>query len=550
MKAAAMQPLFASLPLIMGEIMFYQTIFTKTRILLLLIFSGLILTTGAPTVRAEGGAGWPTKHLQRQTHILVKLQEDEAPPLAWNWEPLGHAWFVVPIAGGQTPMEAIVAWMAVDGVQQAQPIYTYHLTDPTPTLLTQPEAANLTPNDPLYHYQWNFPQLQTEEAWDITQGQGVIVAVLDTGVARGEDLRCRPFVDPYNAITNQTGENAVVDQMGHGTHVAGTIAQCTDNGIGVAGIAPQVTLLPVQVLDENGSGSSLDVGEGLRWAVDHGAQVINMSMGMDCQDKTYDACHDFYIDDAIAYAVDHDVVIIAAAGNDARQTPSYPANHPDVLGVMATDYNQQLTWYSNMGGDIAAPGGDGSQDANHDGYGDAILQETFGEDGWGYYWWQGTSMAAPHVSGAAALLRAFRPDASRETIIEALEQSARDLGAAGWDTTYGYGLVQIADALYYLGAQRTAPTPTPTPTFTPSPTPTATATPNPTATPTPTAPAPNCPYDMNVDRLVDIEDINLVIMHSEFKSAPYDPFYDINHDQVVDIVDITLVANHFGDTCP
>ena len=159
--------------------MSFHSFITKAYVLLVFIISGLILITGAATVGAEGGAGWPTRHLQSQTHILVKLQAEKKPPLASNWESLGNQWYVVPVPLGQTPLAAVTAWAGMDGVEAAQPIYTYHLTDPAPTRMAQPQAANLTPNDPLYPYQWNFPQIQTEEAWDITQGDGVIVAVLD-----------------------------------------------------------------------------------------------------------------------------------------------------------------------------------------------------------------------------------------------------------------------------------------------------------------------------------------------------------------------------------
>jgi hypothetical protein len=173
-----------------------------------------------------------------------------------------------------------------------------------------------------------------------------------------------------------------------------------------------------------------------------------------------------------------------------------PANHPDAVAVAAVDYNLNRAPYSNRGSalSVSAPGGDLTRDANHDGYADGVLQQTFDNGNWGYYFFEGTSMASPHVAGAAALLRALFPQASRQQIQAALETTALDRGAPGFDTDYGYGVIQIADAINALGQQFPTPTPSSTPipprpevwlpllwrTYQrPTPTPTPTATPIP-----------------------------------------------------------------------
>lgn len=426
-----------------------------------------------------------------QDHVLVQLRPGARLPRSQfpGARALFDDWMAVPVPSGKSVIEAMNDLAQRDDVLLVEPDYIVQLHEPPPVRGPDlPRSSASYPNDPLYSYQWHMPQVQSDAAWNMSRGANVVVAVVDTGVSRGSDLGCRTFVDPYDAITDTEGEYAARDQNGHGTHVAGTIGQCTDNSVGVVGLAPDVTLMPVRVLDASGNGSMSQVGAGIRWAADHGADVINMSLGADCGGASYDSCHDAYVDSAISYAVSKDIVIVAASGNENSSTPGYPANHPDVMAVAAVDYSRNRAPYSNRGSalSVAAPGGDTGKDDNSDTYPDGVLQETFEEGVWGYYYFQGTSMASPHVAAAAALLRAYVPSASRTDVQEALEQTAMDLGSPGKDSDFGYGLIQVADALNYLKQQTGTSTPTPTPTPTTQPTSTPTATTQPTSTPTAT----------------------------------------------------------------
>jgi len=367
--------------------------------------------------------------------------------------------------------------------------------------------ATFTPNDPLYPYQWNMPQVQSEQAWDVANGSGVVVAVVDTGVAyenydvyaRAPDLAGTSFTAGYDFVNYDAHPN---DDAGHGTHVTGTIAQTTNNSLGVAGLAFGATIMPVKVLDSAGLGTTASVVNGFTWATDHGADVINFSAA---------GSHFATAEAAVNYALSHGVVVVAAAGNYGYSSLLCPACYPGVIAVGATDYNMSLSSYSNRGCgrdghclDVVAPGGDTRVDLNHDGYPEGVLQQTFDFACNGgthdftqfvYCPWQGTSMAVPHVSAAAALLLDANPGLTVQQVGDCLRNTALDRGVPGYDKKYGYGLIQARAALDACSNATPAPTPThtltPTPscTFTPTPTrtPTATRTPTPTRTPTRTS---------------------------------------------------------------
>jgi serine protease len=273
-------------------------------------------------------------------------------------------------------------------------------------------TASLAPNDPDYAKQWNLRSINVESAWAETKGSGVTVAVIDTGVSQVPDLKETKFVEGYDFVNDRTDAR---DDNGHGTHVAGTIAQSTNNGFGVAGVAYQANIMPLKVLSATGGGTVADIAESIRFAADNGAQVINMSLGGGGESQI--------MKEAVDYAHSKGVVIIAAAGNSGQNAAGYPARYPHVLGVSALDATGVKAPYSNFGAgvDISAPGG-AIQGNDRTG---GILQNTIdpdtGESLFEYF--QGTSMASPHVAGVAALVRASGVD-HPDDIAEVLKQSA------------------------------------------------------------------------------------------------------------------------------
>jgi serine protease len=322
-------------------------------------------------------------------------------------------------------------------------------------------ALGTPPNDTFWSYQWHMMDrgavsgvaasnfgVQAPEAWTKSTGTGAIVAVVDTGVAyenfgsfaQAPDLVGTNFVAGYDFINNDAHAN---DDEGHGTHVAGTIAQSTNNGQGTAGVAFGATIMPVKVLSSTGSGSWTSVANGIRFAADNGADVINLSLGGSGGSTV--------LEDAINYAWSRGVVICAATGNSGTSSIGFPAAYSNCIAVGATRFDGNRAPYSQYGNgiDVSAPGGDTSVDQNGDGYGDGVLQQTFGTSvtSFGYYFFQGTSMATPHVAGVAALVKAARPTATAAEVRAAIESSCVDRGTAGYDTTFGHGIVDANAAV-------------------------------------------------------------------------------------------------------
>jgi len=340
--------------------------------------------------------------------------------------------------------------------------------------------AFLVPDDEWYSYQWHmynaeYGGINMESAWDITTGDpNIIVAVIDTGVAYEDYLEAIPigrsgkftyityalapdlistnFVAGYDFVNNDEHPN---DDEGHGTHVTGTIAQSTNNGIGVAGVAFDTSIMPIKVLDSSGSGTYTDIADGIYFAADNGAKIINMSLGGGSGSIT--------LENAVAYAYGKGVTIVCASGNNGSATTvSYPAAYDAYcIAVGATRYDEAVAYYSNGGPslDLTAPGGDINVDQNWDSYADGVLQQTFGNNptDWGYWFYQGTSMAAPHVSGVAALLIANAVATTPDEVREALQSTAEDKGADGWDSGYGWGIVDAYAALNYTSVPNTPP---------------------------------------------------------------------------------------------
>jgi serine protease len=305
------------------------------------------------------------------------------------------------------------------------------------------------PNDTCFRYQWHLRQIGLPDAWKLGQGKGVTVAVIDTGVSRVGDLAETNFVPGFNFVSNNANAE---DDHGHGTHVAGTIAQSTNNKLGVAGVAFGVSIMPIKVLSARGSGSMAGIAQGIRWAADHGAQVINMSLGGPFPVGT--------IANAVKYARAKGVTIVAAAGNDGHGKVSYPARYPGVIAVAATQFDESTTFYSNWGPevDIAAPGGNVRVDQNGDGKPDGVLQHTIvpgNTSQTDYLWFMGTSMASPHIAGVAALIVGAgvrKPDAVEEILLgtaRAPKSKGSELATteARVDDHYGAGVVDAAAAL-------------------------------------------------------------------------------------------------------
>jgi serine protease len=337
--------------------------------------------------------------------------------------------------------------------------------------------AFMIPNDPLYDpYQWHFPKIGCPAAWDISTGTDIIVGILDSGIAyedypipsyeldtvqsgvttyvQAPDLAGTAFVPGYDYINNDTHPN---DNCSHGTHVAGTMAQTTNNSLGVAGMAFDCKLMPVKVLDYSGTGTAQTLIDGLEFAADNGAQVINMSLGWV---PGYDPGP--LVHAAIQYAYNAGCVLVAGSGNAGVGIVSYPAAYSEVIAVGATRYDDELADYSQYGTaqELTAPGGDIYVDQNGDGYGDGVLQQTFaGYDPGppevladptdiGYWFFDGTSMASPHVTALVAMMIA-NGQTGIENIRTILQESAVDLGSPGWDQYYGYGRIDAYAALTY-----------------------------------------------------------------------------------------------------
>jgi serine protease len=302
------------------------------------------------------------------------------------------------------------------------------------------------PNDPRYKEQWHLQMIGMEKAWDVTRGKGATVAVIDTGVAFENDAKCyrakdfaeTKFVKGYDFIAKDEHPN---DDNGHGTHVAGTIAESTNNGEGCAGIAFEAKVMPLKVLTAEGWGNSADIGSAIRFAADHGADIINMSLGGPSPDSV--------MGNACKYAYKKGVTIVCAAGNSGREGVGYPAAFPECIAVSAVGPKGELSYYSSWGKQIclAAPGGDTSYGPQY-----GVLQNTVRPED-DYYFFQGTSMASPHVAGVAALIRS-RGVKEPDKIREVLEKSATPKSPKN---KYGAGLLDAAQAVKIAGEEKREP---------------------------------------------------------------------------------------------
>ncbi len=348
-----------------------------------------------------------------------------------------------------------------------------HVLSAEPNYLVQ---TFLEPDDPEWHEQPYLQEMQIPAVWDLTLGDpNTITAVIDSGVdtahpdlamqiwqnpgetgvdeagnekqSNGFDDDNNGFIDDWQGWNFNAQNNNVQDDNGHGSFVAGVIGAATNNAEGIAGVASGSQMMILKALDANGYGTYNDVAAAIIYAADQGAQIINLSLG--------NTAHSEILQDAIDYAVARDIVLVAAAGNSGDETIYYPAAYPQVISVAALeqDYRQASFATFNPAVELAAPG---------------VNIISTGLDG-SYSRSSGSSLAAAHVSGAAALLHSNFANPADLRI--ALQYSARDLGDNGRDDIFGYGLIQVDDALHLDLTLIPTPTPTvlpPTPVGTPA----------------------------------------------------------------------------------
>jgi subtilisin family serine protease len=344
--------------------------------------------------------------------------------------------------GGARPnvKRAVERFQAAPTVAEASPNYYRY--------------ATATPNDPMFGLEWGLTKINCSAAWDREKGSpNVVVAVVDTGADLDHpDLAAQLL--PGNDLVDMTGvapqpgwhfegdfltrDNVPQDEVGHGTHVAGTIAAITDNAVGVAGVTWFCRILPVRVLvrmvnnttgQVTGIGTSSDIAAGIRWAADNGAHVINLSLS---------GTSDTFVErDAVAYAIAHNVVVVAAMGNEGDHALHFPAAYPDVVSVGAIDQSDHRASFSNMGPhiDVVGPG--------------VGVRSTVWDNGYADF--SGTSMATPHVAGVAALIRSCNSTLTAADTAQILRTTARNLRDQPGDPVpndnYGFGVVDAKAAV-------------------------------------------------------------------------------------------------------
>ncbi len=410
----------------------------------------------------------------RTDRVLVRLAPGRALPAAFSApgstaRHLFGDWWRLPVPAGDAIAPLLARWASSGDFDRVDSDLIQHLafggelTSSAQKTTSNPASAgggDLVSDDPLFARQWHHRLIGAEAAWLRSTGEGVRVAIVDSGVSVAtsseDDGLCRPLAGEYDAVLDLEGPGTAADVHGHGTFIAGVVAQCTGNGIGGAGLASGAAILAIRACTEDSECTSSDVATAIDWATTHGAQVINLSLGMACGSADWPECSTAIENDAIARAASAGVVLVANSGNGQQDHLGFPANHPQVMGVGAVEARLLKTSYSSWGSalSVMAPGGEPDVDTDSDGFEDQILQETlrqicqpFLPVGFSFCHWSGTSFAVPHVVAAVALLLEEHPTASRAQLRRAIEESALDRGAPGFDALYGHGVLQADAAL-------------------------------------------------------------------------------------------------------
>jgi len=286
------------------------------------------------------------------------------------------------------------------------------------------------PEDPHWLKQWNMRRIEADVAWALSTGQpDLVVALLDSGVDAGHPDLSANLVAGYDFVNQDADPD---DDYGHGTHVAGILAAELNNGEGVVGVAPDVKIMPLKVLNHRGEGTYADIAAAIQYAAANGVKIISLSLG--------GASHSDILRQAVSDAHDAGALLVASTGNEGSSAITYPARYAEVLAVSATDRYDQWASYSNWGPevDLAAPGG------------------TWADQVWstwpdGYDWEYGTSMAVPHVAGAAALIWSVNPTLDRDEVADILRRTADQVGQfayiGGRNNYLGYGRLNVHRAL-------------------------------------------------------------------------------------------------------
>lgn len=423
----------------------------RCALLALALLLALLLPASALGENALGASD-PWADLAEQP-LLVRLPDEVAPEQAAAYLaalglealapiPRIHVWRARPLPGQSVSLQTLRANLA-DAVLWVEQDGSVH-------------ALDMTPNDAYYaSQQWNLPLIGLEQAWHWSQGGQVTIAILDSGIDLAHpDLQARLWVNPGEVPGNDQDDDGngylddtygwdyvgddpwPQDEYGHGTHVAGIAGAHTDNGLGVAGVGWDVRLMAVRVLNASGNGAWSSVAEGLIYAADNGASIINLSLGGDLYTQT--------VADAVAYARSQGCLIVAAAGNHVGPI-QYPARLEGVMAVAATGIADEPypSWSSGPQMDVAAPGYEQIVGGVTLGVYSTYLGGTYGL-------MYGTSMATPHVSGLAALLWAYDPALTEAEISEIITGTARDVYDPGWDERTGWGRIDAQAALARL----------------------------------------------------------------------------------------------------